>query len=162
MNSITKLMGTATLIAFLALPLAASADSFGAHGGIGVFIGANGIVRVVGAQVASISGSVVNAVSTFGSIVLDWTINTSTSTKITARGSATSSVGAIHSGDTISFTGTAASTSSPLTVAARVIHDLTLSPEKHGRDKDRGDGNRGRRDLISFFDHFRFDLGRDR
>lgn len=162
MNSITKFMGTATLAAFMLLPLGASADSLGARGGVGVFVGQNGIVHVLGAQVASISGSVVNAVSTFGSVVLNWTVNTSNSTKIFVGGSATSSVSAIHTGDKISFTGNASSTSSPLTVTARVIHDITLSSGKHGRDGDRGEKHRGRGDLIRLFDHFRFGLGRDR
>lgn len=125
--NVKKFAGSLTLTALLALPLTASADSFGVNTGTGVFVGANGIVRVIGAQVTSISDSILNAITSFGNIVLNWNVTATSTTKIIAAGSKNATLADIHVGDRIRFVGTTTSTSSPFAVTARKIVDMTTT-----------------------------------
>lgn len=142
MHSIKKIMGSATLAALMLMPLAASADTIGAHAGTGVFIATNGIVRVIGAEVASISGNVVSAVTSLGGVLINWNVTATSTTKVIANGSASSTVADIHVGDKIGFVGTALSTSSPFFVTASKIRDITTSPVH--TDNDTGHKNKGK------------------
>lgn len=128
MNNVKKILGTTTLTMLMLMPLSASADSAGFRSGTGIFVGENGIVRVIGAQVSSVSDNFINAFTTIGNIVMNWTVNASSTTKVRAGGMATSSMNLIHVGDTIAFSGTTTGTTSPFTVTARKIIDLTTLP----------------------------------
>lgn len=127
MNVIKKFVGTTTLAVLMCMPLAASADSIGLRSGTGVFVGENGVVHVMGAQISAISGNIISAFTSIGNIVMNWTVNASSDTKIFAGGSKTATVADFKIGDTIAFSGTT-STSSPLSVSAKKIVDITAAP----------------------------------
>lgn len=110
-------------------PLIAAADTV--HAGTSIFIGQNGIVRVVGADVTSVGNGVVNAVTTIGSTVLNWIVNVSADTKVRVGGSNTASTTSISVGDDIKFVGTiTGSTGNSLTVSAKKVRDLTALPAR--------------------------------
>ncbi len=103
----------------LALPLAASADTT-ANANAGLFINGSGIVRAIGAEVTAISGSVISAITHFGSNVITWSITTNGDTKYT--GAATSSA-SIKVGDKISVAGTLTGVGSTLSVTATKVRE---------------------------------------
>ncbi|MDE2213169.1 MAG: hypothetical protein KGJ34_01395 [Patescibacteria group bacterium] len=146
MNRISSFLGTTAVAAALVLsPVIASAEgiSGSAHAGAGIFISPRGIIKVVDADVTAVGNGVVDAMSQFGNLMLNFIVNTSASTTIKAGGSANASTTAIAVGDKVSFVGSlASSTNSVLTVTATKIRDLTnfiaSSTRKHG-DNDADD-----------------------
>jgi hypothetical protein len=114
------------------VPLMASADSLNANVATGVRISPSGIVRVIGADVTAVGNGVVNAVTTFGNVVMSWIVNISATTKVSASGTTSASTTDIKVGDKVSFSGSiASSTGSALTVAASKIRDLVSFPFRH-------------------------------
>ncbi len=164
MNTLKKILGTTTLAVLVCMPIAASADSIGARGGTGVFVGENGVVHVLGAQVSAISGNVISAFTSIGNVVMNWTINASSDTKIAGGGSKSATVADLHVGDKIAFSGTN-STSSPLTISARKIVDITTTPPRTHKtdtmsDDENGDKKRAwGRGSGKFFGGLHFGLG---
>ncbi len=127
-------IGSAALTAaFVLMPFAASAATLNASSTTGVIINPNGIVRVIGADVTAVSNGVVNAVTTLGNTILSWIVNISATTKVSGNGTANASTTGIAVGDKVSFRGTLTGTSSPFTVAASKVRDITKSlfPFKH-------------------------------
>lgn len=132
MNQCKKIISSGAVASLLVIaPLAASADTLNAHASTGVRINPNGIVRVIGASVTAVSGDVVSAVTTIGSVVMNWAINVSDTTKVSANASATST-SAIKAGDKISFAGVlSSSVGNSLTVAATKLRDLADLSVRH-------------------------------
>lgn len=130
MNRIQTVLGSAALTSLLMVaPLIASADTLNANASSGVAINQSGIVRVIGADVAAVSNNVVNAVTHFGNVVLNWVINVSASTSIAANGSKNATTTDIKVGDKVSFTGSITSSAgNVLTVAATKVRDLAGFP----------------------------------
>jgi len=133
MNRIQKILSSVAVTSLLMVaPLAASAATLNATGSTGVVISPNGIVRVIGAEVTSVSNGVVNAVTTLGSVVMNWAVDVSASTKIAAGGSKSATTTDIKAGDKISFAGSLSSSAgNSLTVAATKIRDITNFPPRH-------------------------------
>ncbi|OGG57059.1 hypothetical protein A3D71_02780 [Candidatus Kaiserbacteria bacterium RIFCSPHIGHO2_02_FULL_55_20] len=130
MNRIQTVLGSAALTSLLMVaPLIASADTLNANASSGVVISPSGIVRVIGADVTAVSNNVVNAVTHFGNVVLNWVVNVSASTSIAANGSKNATTTDVKVGDKVSFTGSLASSAgNVLTVAATKVRDLTSFP----------------------------------
>lgn len=129
MNSILKTLAGFSTASLLALaPIAVSADSIGAHAGTGIFVNPQGIVRVIGGEVTSVGSNVINVATTFGSTVLNWIVNVTTDTKIMANGSKSASTTDIKVGDKVAFSGSATGSTTPFSVTAKRIFDLTTLP----------------------------------
>ncbi len=127
MNSFTAYFGSLLFaLSIAALPIAASAQGIATdtHAQAHVGISSNGVVHVIGADVTSVSGAVINAVTTLGTTVIDWVVNTSAATKVNVGGHTTATTTAIAAGDTISFTGALTSIGSTMTVVATNVRDL--------------------------------------
>ncbi len=111
--------------AFFALP--ASALEASQSSSLSVRIRDDGIVRVVGAEITSISGNVVNAVSHLKNTVINWAFVTNASTTIaTGTSSSTSSPQSLRVGDKVAVSGTLTSVGNTLQVQASKILDTTL------------------------------------
>lgn len=129
MNRIQKIVTSAAVVSLLAAaPFFASASSLNASSSARVGINHDGIVRVIGADVTAVGNGFVNAMTTFGSTILNWVVNISAATKIQANGSTSASTTDIKVGDHISFTGALTNVGSSLSVAASKIRDLTTFP----------------------------------
>lgn len=76
---------------------------FGKHAS--VIITNDGDVAVRNATVTGVSGSTITAQSAFGPTVLNWTVNTGTSTKFIAAKGAATTTATVRTGDTVSFLG---------------------------------------------------------
>ncbi|MES2135292.1 MAG: hypothetical protein V4449_03575 [Patescibacteria group bacterium] len=87
----------------------------------------NGQVMVRGAKVTSVSGSVINAQTAFGSTVLSWSIRTSADTKFAHREDGSTVLSRIAVGDYISFGGMLNTSTSGLTVDAKSVKDWSNS-----------------------------------
>ncbi len=128
MNRFTMFFGSLVLTAVLTVvPAAASARGIGgnANAQTHVSINENGIVNVIGAEVTSVSGAVINAATTLSNIVINWVVNISSTTKVSADDQTTASTtAAINVGDKINFTGTLSNIGSTMTVAATKVRDL--------------------------------------
>ncbi len=127
MNRIQTVLGSAALTSLLMVaPLIASAETLNANASSGAVINPSGIVRVISADVTAVSNSVVNAVTHFGNVVLNWVIDVSASTTIAANGSKNAAMTDIKVGDKVNFTGSFTSgAGNVLTVAATKVRDLT-------------------------------------
>ena len=87
-----------------------------------VHISDNGKVLVRGAKVTSVSGSIVSAVTSWGSLNINWTVNVMSDSKMIRKSGNSSSLSEILVGDFISFQGNLVTTSSsPIVVNASVI-----------------------------------------
>lgn len=133
MNRIQTIVSSAVITTLFAVaPFAASADTLGAKASTGVFINPDGIVRVIGASVTAVSGDVVTAVTSIGSVVLNWAVNVSDSTKVAVNGAVSTSTAGIKAGDKISFMGSlSSSVGTSLSVAATKIRDLADFSVRH-------------------------------
>lgn len=102
---------------------AAFADSGNGGVGVEVNIGANGGALVRGAKVTGVSGSTVNANTSFGASVMNWIVKTDSDTEFTADKGGASGIANIAVGDIISFRGTIDQAVAGLTVKAKVVKD---------------------------------------
>ena len=89
----------------------------------GVLFGGNGTAIANGATVDTVGSTSVTAHSSIGSTILNWILNTSSSTKIKAGGTTSNSTAGVKSGDTISFVGMLNSFGSTLTVSLEALRD---------------------------------------
>lgn len=130
MNRITTTAATGALALFLsAAPFVASAATLGAQGDVGIVMSPSGMVRVIGADVTSVAGSVVDATLSLGGNILNFVVNASATTKVGANGSKTASTTAIAVGDKVNIAGSLSSSAgNTLTIAAKHIRDLTTLP----------------------------------
>jgi hypothetical protein len=112
--------------ALIAMPTLAFAqgDSAQANTQAHVGIDANGIVHVIDGDVTSVSGTVINAVTTLGNTVMNWVVDVSAATNITVDGHTATTTAAIAAGDKINFTGMLSGAGSTMTVAATKVGDL--------------------------------------
>ncbi len=91
----------------------------------------NGNVLVRGAKVTSVSGSTVNATTSWGALSLNWTVNTTSSTNMLRRNGGKMALADIVVGDFVSFSGTAtASSSNSVTVNATALKNWSLTNVK--------------------------------
>lgn len=91
-----------------------------------VSISNKGKVEVRGAKVTSVSGSTVNASTSWGSANFVWAVNITGDTKIVKKSDDKSSIGEIAVGDFINFKGNLVVTSaSPITVNASWVKNLS-------------------------------------
>lgn len=88
-------------------------------------VDSNGIVRVKNAEVTSVSGNVVNAITRFTNLITNWTFNTNASTIVVTNGSASTFTANIHVGDRINVAGTLVALGSTISVNASKIIDIT-------------------------------------
>ncbi len=94
---------------------------------VDVHFGTNGRVAVTGAKVTSVSGSIVNATTIWGSAGFNWVVNTDSNTKFNRKLDSGSSLSEISVGDTISFSGVVNPTAgSPLNVNAANVKDWSI------------------------------------
>lgn len=87
----------------------------------------NGKVLVRGAKVTGVNGTTVNAVTAWGSVVLNWAIMTDGNTEIIRRYGGKSVISEISVGDFVSFQGSLDTTvSASYTVHATVLKDWSI------------------------------------
>lgn len=123
-NTFKTLLGTLTIAgALVSLPL--SAYALDASSTSALQIGTDGTVHVTNAEVTSVSGSIINAITRFKDTLATWAFNTNASTTIKLGNGATSAA-SIQTGDRISVLGILSSIGSTFGVDATTIHDLTL------------------------------------
>ncbi len=92
-----------------------------------VHIGDDGKVLVRGAKVTSVSGTTVNATTTWGSVVMNWAITTDGNTEFVRRFGGASGVSEISVNDFVSFSGMIlTTTASPITVQAKVLKNWSV------------------------------------
>src|SRR5262249_14283279 len=119
-----KILGSLTAVLML-LPFTASALFLGANADGAIVISSKGGIEVAGATVTNVAGSVIQATTNLGSVVLNWSLNTDSSTKISGSGNATTSA-SLKTGDNVSFSGSLTSIGSSWNVTAKAIHDFSL------------------------------------
>lgn len=101
-----------------------------------VKINSDGIVTIVNAEVTSISGNIIGAVSRFKNTVMNWSFLTSATTTFTGTHGAATTSGNVALGDRINVTGALSSIGSTLGLTVFKIHDVTAQSEwkvKNGR-----------------------------
>ncbi len=89
----------------------------------------NGTVLVRGAKVTAVSGSTINASTTFGSTSLAWVINTDSNTRFARKFGGVSAVSEVSVGDLISVTGSLDMTAATLTVKASTLKDWSIQKQ---------------------------------
>lgn len=92
---------------------------------VDIAIGTKGRTLVHGATVTGVSGSTISARSSWGTSVINWTVNTASATKFLLKGEGTTTISAIATGDTVNFDGTLATTSGQFTVDAHIVRDIS-------------------------------------
>jgi len=123
----TKTLLSSLLLAgaLLAVPATTFAVNLSADSSVNV--NSDGIFHVVNAEVTSISGNLINAVTTFKNNVVNWTFATNASTTVAAKNNNTSLFSDIHIGDKLNVTGTLAALGSTISVNATKVRDMTAS-----------------------------------
>lgn len=115
---------------------------------VGVVLGSNNTLRVMGAKVTSVSGSDINATAPFGNSSLNFVVKTDAQTKLNGKLLANASaLAALKAGDKISFAGTiSSSTSSSIIVdgdhvVSRVLYDSEKIEDKNSSKSENDDSN---------------------
>lgn len=86
----------------------------------------DGTVLVRGAKVTAVSSSTISATQTWGSSVLNWTVNASGVREVVMRGDENANISQIKIGDYVSFKGMIDATGAQFTVNATIIKDWSL------------------------------------
>ena len=120
--TIAKTFGAAALLGAFAVTPAFALDANSS-----VTINADGNVRVINAEVTSISGNVINAVTHFKNLVTNWMFTTNASTTVKGGASATSSISGIAVGDKLDVAGILTSFGQPISITASKIVDFKTS-----------------------------------
>ena len=116
-----KIISSLTGLAMFTLPFAALADTnANAEANGGLFINGSGIVHAIRAEVTAISGSVISAISHFGSNVINWSITTNADTKF---GKNATSSASIAIGDKINVSGALTGVGSTFSVTANKVKE---------------------------------------
>lgn len=122
-NLKTLFSGIAIAGALMAIPVstfAANASTTAA-----VRINGDGMVHVINAEVTSISGNIINAVTRFKNSVVNWAFTTNASTTIAANNSLTGTTADIGVGDRLKVNGLVSAFGSTISVQANAIKDIT-------------------------------------
>lgn len=90
-----------------------------------VRINEDGIVHVVNAEITSISGNVIQAITHFKNNVANWTFITNASTTVATNNTKATSTTGLHIGDRLNVMGTLAALGSTISVNASKIMSLT-------------------------------------
>ncbi len=122
-NLKTLFSGIAIAGALMAIPVSTFAAN--ASSTATVRINGDGIVHVINAEVTSISGNIINAVTRFKNSVVNWAFTTNTSTTIAANNSLTGTTTDIHVGDRLKVNGLVSAFGSTISVQANAIKDIT-------------------------------------
>ncbi len=119
-----SLLGSAALASALMLtPVAAFATSGTSTPSLR--INGDGIVHVMKAEVTSVSGSIINAITRFKDTIVNWSFSTNATTTVAANNSLTASTTDIRVGDKINVSGALVSLGSTISVNATKIKDTT-------------------------------------
>ncbi len=124
MGMFLSALGAFVFLAFASPALAASNDAK-----LEVRIEESGEVLVRGAKVTSVATSTIVATTAIGPTSLSWQVTTTGSTKFLRHRGGSSTLSDIAVGDTISFSGTLASTS-PLSVKADSVKDWSVGEKR--------------------------------
>lgn len=119
----TLLSSAALAVSLMAVPMATYAAD--ATSTTSLRINDNGIVHVLGVEVTSISGNIINAITHFRDTIANWAFTTNASTTIAANSSLTATTSDVHIGDRLNVTGALTSIGSTFGVAATKIIDVT-------------------------------------
>ena len=119
------------MFAVSGMSLAQAKDNKGngaeAYAALDVHITNSGKVIVNGAKVSSVSGSIINATTTWNSLALNWQVNTNAQTKLQKKGGS-AAISEIKVGDTVSFQGNLVSSSpANIVVDAKMVKDFSLA-----------------------------------
>ncbi len=123
-SSFKKLFGTLAIAGALVMVPSAFAETNASTTG-SFTVNNSGIVHVKNAEVTSVSGNIVNAVSRFTNLVTSWVFTTNASTTIAVANATTSSTSNIKVGDKINVVGTLSALGSVISVNATKIVDTT-------------------------------------
>ncbi len=122
----TGLGAIALASALMSVPVASFAAT--ASTTTSVSINHNGIIRVINAEVTSVTGSIINAIARFKNTVVNLVVNTNATTTIAANNSLTASTTDIHVGDKLSITGALSSIGGTVGLTATKVKDTTSMP----------------------------------
>ncbi len=122
-NLKTLFSGIAIAGALMAIPVSTFAAN--ASTAASVRINGDGIVHVINAEVTSISGNIINAVTRFKNSVVNWAFTTNASTTIAANNSLTGTTSDISVGDRLKVNGLVSAFGSTISVQANAIKDIT-------------------------------------
>lgn len=125
--SIKTVFGSLALVsAFIMTPMVFAADATTTSS---VRINGDGIVQVTNAEITSISGNIINAITRFKNNIATWVFVTNASTTIATNNSVTASttnpMANINIGDRLNVTGVLATFGSVISVNATKIKDIT-------------------------------------
>lgn len=96
-----------------------------------VHINDNGKVLVRGAKVTSVSGTTINAVTSWGNSQITWAVNTGSATELNRRFGGKLNLSEISVGDYLSFTGDIVTTTGGFTVNAKVVKNWSIQKAKN-------------------------------
>lgn len=122
-TSIKKTLGSIALLGVFTITPALFAAN--ASTTASVRINEDGIVHIVNAEITSISGNVIQAITHFKNNVANWTFTTNASTTIAANNTKAASTTDLKIGDRLNVTGALATLGSTISVSASKIMDLT-------------------------------------
>lgn len=122
-NLKTLFSGIAIAGALMAIPVSTFAAN--ATTTANVRINGDGMVHVINAEVTSISGNIINAVTRFKNSVVNWAFTTNASTTIAANNSLTGTTADIRIGDRLKVNGLVSAFGSTISVQADKIKDIT-------------------------------------
>lgn len=124
----------AGIMFIIASPFSAGAESSDNPRNVGstleTHIFDDGKVLVRGAKVTAVSGSVISAATTWGSLTLNWTVNTDASTEIVRKQGGRAAITEVSVGDYVSFQGMLVTTASTPTVQARIVKNWSIQKAK--------------------------------
>lgn len=112
-------------VALIAVIVAGS-FAYAAKTGASVVIKQNGHVKVMNARVTGISGNTFSASATWGSLIMNWTVNTNDNSNFILNQGSKGSLAQIEVGHMVAFEGTLDGTASTPTVIARMVRDYSV------------------------------------
>lgn len=127
---------------------------------VGVVLGQNNALRVMGAKVVAVSGSDIKATASFGDEVINFTVKTDAETKLNGKALASGTLSDLKAGDKISFGGTLVSSSSSSMVVdashvvSQALYKATPQPDDNDDSKINGEVRKEERER-GFFGKFR-------
>ena len=132
-TSIKKVFGSLAVATVLVTAPSVFAADVNATTSSSVRINSDGIVHVVGAEVTSISGTIVTALSHFKNTIVTWTFATNASTTVNTNPTTVDSTTDIRVGDRLNVTGALSAFGSTISVNATKIKDMTTLALWRGR-----------------------------
>lgn len=124
-TTMKSLFGKALIAgSLLALPVSTYALDGSSHTSLSIH--RDGIIRVLGAQVTSITGNIINAFATFKNSTINFTVATNATTSVASHinGTASTSLSGLAVGDKINVTGTLGTVGSVLGVNAIKVKEV--------------------------------------